>query len=56
LISGFICENQEANETAQSGNFDEAKKIYQEILDELTALNDPSLSEQIAILIIYWAI
>jgi tetratricopeptide (TPR) repeat protein len=41
--------NQEANETAQSGNFDEAKKIYQEILNELTALNDPSLSEQIAI-------
>jgi len=43
-------QNQDANETAQSGNFEEAKKIYQEILDELTALNDPSVSEQIAII------
>ncbi|MEB3181699.1 MAG: tetratricopeptide repeat protein [Nostocaceae cyanobacterium] len=42
--------NQDANEAAQIGNFEEAQKIYQEIIDELIALNDPSVNNQIAIL------
>jgi tetratricopeptide (TPR) repeat protein len=41
--------NQDANEAAQDGNFEEAKKIYKEILDELTALNDPSVNDKTAI-------
>jgi tetratricopeptide (TPR) repeat protein len=41
--------NKDANEAAQSANFEEAKKIYQEILDELTALNDTSVKDKIAI-------
>lgn len=41
--------NKDANEIARSGNFDEAKSIYQEILDEQKALNDSSVNPSIAI-------
>jgi tetratricopeptide (TPR) repeat protein len=41
--------NKDGNTAALRGSFEEAKKIYQNILDELIALNDPSVNEQIAI-------
>ncbi|MBH8571881.1 CHAT domain-containing protein, partial [Nostocaceae cyanobacterium CENA369] len=46
-------QSHEANEALQSAKLTEAKKIYQEILDELMALNDTSVSNKIAIAIVY---
>jgi tetratricopeptide (TPR) repeat protein len=36
------------NEVAQSANLETAIAVYKEILDELTALNDPSVNDKIA--------
>jgi tetratricopeptide (TPR) repeat protein len=38
----------EANEAAQSAELKISSTVYQEIIDELTALNDPSVNNQIA--------
>ncbi|MBE9210660.1 tetratricopeptide repeat protein [Nostoc sp. LEGE 06077] len=38
----------DANEAAQSADLEGAKKIYQEILDELIAVNDSSVNDKIA--------
>ena len=38
----------DANEAAQSAELETARAVYQEILDELTALNDPSINDTIA--------
>jgi tetratricopeptide (TPR) repeat protein len=39
---------EDANEAAQSADLETARAVYQEILDELTALNDPSVNDTIA--------
>ncbi len=39
----------DANEAAQSANLEGARKIYQEILDELIAVNDSSVNNKIAV-------
>ncbi|WP_248277491.1 tetratricopeptide repeat protein, partial [Brasilonema sp. UFV-L1] len=39
----------EANEAAQSADLEGARKVYQEILDELIALNDTSVNNKIAV-------
>ncbi|NJM63113.1 MAG: tetratricopeptide repeat protein [Oscillatoriales cyanobacterium RU_3_3] len=39
----------DANEAIQSADLETARVIYQEILDELTALNDPSVNNKIAV-------
>ncbi|MEG5038925.1 MULTISPECIES: tetratricopeptide repeat protein [unclassified Microcoleus] len=38
----------DANEALNSGDVETARAVYQEILDELTALNDPSVNHSIA--------
>ncbi|HBE32391.1 MAG TPA: hypothetical protein DD990_13940, partial [Cyanobacteria bacterium UBA11368] len=38
----------DANEAAQSADLETARSVYQEIMDELTALNDPSVNDKIA--------
>jgi tetratricopeptide (TPR) repeat protein len=39
----------DANEAVQSADLETARAVYQEILDEPTALNDPSVNNQIAV-------
>ncbi|ACC79257.1 tetratricopeptide repeat protein [Nostoc punctiforme] len=39
----------EANEALQSASLEEARKVYQEILDELIAINDFSVNDKIAV-------
>ncbi|NJK77217.1 MAG: tetratricopeptide repeat protein [Microcoleus sp. SU_5_6] len=39
----------DANEALQSADLETARAVYQEILDELTALNDPSVNNKIAV-------
>ncbi|MEH2371174.1 tetratricopeptide repeat protein [Nostoc sp.] len=39
----------DANEAAQSADLERARKVYQEILDELIAVNDSSVNEKIAV-------
>ncbi|MEH2196343.1 MAG: CHAT domain-containing protein, partial [Nostoc sp.] len=39
----------EANEALQSANLEKARKVYQEILDELIAINDFSVNDKIAV-------
>ena len=38
----------DANEAIESADLETARVVYQEILDELTALNDPSVNDKIA--------
>ncbi len=38
----------DANEAVESADLETARAIYQQILDELTALNDPSVNDKIA--------
>lgn len=38
----------DANEAVESADLETARVVYQEILDELTALNDPSVNDKIA--------
>ncbi|NJK74887.1 MAG: CHAT domain-containing protein [Microcoleus sp. SU_5_6] len=40
----------DANEALQSANLETARAVYQEILDELTALNDSSVNNKIAVI------